>query len=51
MFEVFNYITGATIGYTDCENVAKLYTVLSINADYINADEECSCTLDNPHCF
>lgn len=50
MFEVFNYKTGETLGYTDDERIAKLYTVLRISSDYINADEEESCLIGgNPH--
>lgn len=50
MFEVFNYVTGETRGFTDDIIVADLYCAFNSQCDYINADEECSCTLSNPHC-
>lgn len=46
MYEVFNYSTGETIGYTDSEYAAKLAVSNLSNsgtcifADYINSDTE-----------
>jgi hypothetical protein len=50
MYEVFNYVTGETYGFTDDYFSALWYAGHRESADYINADEECSCTLSNPHC-
>lgn len=42
MYEVFNYITGETIGYLSSESSAIGYCIMFDHVDYINADGESS---------